>query len=235
MNLEYFFRTVTDPDFALDTWVKISITVGLVAVMVLAMLVKNKNKALRIGICLSLAQQLILYSWYTITNYNLVTEGLPLYHCRICMLGLIIAYFFKKDALVQYLSILGLISGSMACIVIGMDPFNFPHWTNVSYVLGHYFLVFNATIILRDRVRLLFKDVLTITLMMNFFILVIDLKIGANYGYMLGLPSTLSFVPITGIRVGMIITSMMVIVLGVLNRFMPYKRELVEYESLELN
>src|SRR3712207_738239 len=175
MNLEYFFRTITDSDFTIDSWVKISITIGLVAIMILAMLIKNREKALKIGLCLSLTQQLILYSWYTITNYNLITEGLPLYHCRICMLGLIVAYFFKKDALVQYLSILGLISGSMACIVIGMDPFNFPHWTNVSYVLGHYFLVFNATIVLRDRVRLPFKDILAITLMMNFFILVIDL------------------------------------------------------------
>ena len=187
MNMEYFFRAVQDPNFFMPSWMKISVTVGLIVVMLLSLFIKNKERAIKIGLCLSLCQQFILYSWYIGTGYHLATEGLPLFHCRICMLGLAFAYFAKKEKLVNYFAILGLICGSMACIVVDLDHFVFPHWTNFSYVVGHYLLVFNAFMLVRERSKIQVKDIIIITLIMNLFILVADLSLKANYGFLMNI------------------------------------------------
>ena len=52
MNMEYFFRTVQDPNFFMPSWMKISITVGLVLVLLLSLFIKNKERAIKIGLCL---------------------------------------------------------------------------------------------------------------------------------------------------------------------------------------
>lgn len=230
-NIEYFFRTVQDPNFFMPSWIKISITIGLIVVMVMSLLIKNKEKALKIGLCLSLCQQVILYSWYFGTGYHLATEGLPLFHCRICMLGLVFAYFAKKEKILNYLAILGLISGSMACIVVDIDHFIFPHWTNFSYVIGHYLLIFNAFTLLRERSKIQVRDIVSITLIMNLFILVANFKLDANYGFLLELPSSLSFIPLSGVPVGIFISTLMIVVLSILNKVLPYSDVLADRDE----
>lgn len=231
MNMEYFFRAVQDPNFFMPSWMKISVTVGLIVVMLLSLFIKNKERAIKIGLCLSLCQQFILYSWYIGTGYHLATEGLPLFHCRICMLGLAFAYFAKKEKLVNYFAILGLICGSMACIVVDLDHFVFPHWTNFSYVVGHYLLVFNAFMLVRERSKIQVKYIIIITLIMNLFILVADLSLKANYGFLMKLPSSLSFVPLTGVSVGVFISVLMILVLAIFNKVLPYNKLLLEDEE----
>lgn len=220
---EYFFRTIPDPGTKLTGILQILLLLGLICVFFLAYKFKDNDKALRIGLICSFLHQLSIYSWYVIGRYHLLDNGLPLYHCRIAMMGLVICYFLKNDKMLRYFAILGFVGGMVALLVPDIDPFKFPHITNFSFVLGHYFLMFNAGIVLFKKINLNFKEILLISLLMNAFILCVDLTVNANYAFLLKLPKALAFIPIKGLSVSLLVTLVLIGVMYIVNMITFHK------------
>ncbi len=71
-------------------------TLGIIS-MIKRIAVNRKFEKI-IGIVL-LSQQIILYAWYLLSKYHVLTEGLPLYHCRVAIILMGIGLLFNKKYL----------------------------------------------------------------------------------------------------------------------------------------
>ena len=102
-------------------------------------------------------QLLALYAWYI--GFRLpLANSLPLYHCRLAMFALGYPVF---------------------------DPYDFPHITSFSFLIGHYALLVNSLIYLFNHYdkRLLKKvEIIAYTLMLNLFLVGVNQVTGGNYG-----------------------------------------------------
>ena len=95
----YFFRSIPEKNnFILfgKTHMSILIIAFIVSYLIIKNMKVNKNFELLVGSVL-LIQQVSLYYWYYTSRYNLLTEGLPLYHCRVAILTLALGLIFKID------------------------------------------------------------------------------------------------------------------------------------------
>lgn len=149
---------------------------------------KESRKAeLVIGSTLIL-QQISLYSWYFKSNYNILTEGLPLYHCRIAILLLGLGLLFKNKALMKIGSYWGIFGSIAALLSPGVDPFTFPHITQFSFFIGHLFLLWGALYILFvKKVGMSSHDLKLALIFTNIYhplMFIINSNISSNYGYM---------------------------------------------------
>ena len=96
---KYFFRNTSEySNFKIFGSGHISIL--LVAILGVVSMIKRIGISRKfekiVGIVL-LSQQAILYTWYLLSGYKLLTEGLPLYHCRIAILLTGIGLLFNKS------------------------------------------------------------------------------------------------------------------------------------------
>ncbi|MGT2925819.1 YwaF family protein [Streptococcus cuniculipharyngis] len=136
---------------------------------------------------LQMVQIISLYSWYLLVGWPL-SESLPLYHCRLAMFVLL---WGREGRLKAYFACLGLIGSVVALTYPVLDPFQFPHLTFFSFVIGHYALAANALMYLLSHQAdkpLPLKAVFSYTLMMNGLILMVNLVLGGNYGFLSQLP-----------------------------------------------
>ncbi|MFC3932954.1 YwaF family protein [Streptococcus dentapri] len=133
---------------------------------------------------LQIGQLLLLYSWYLIYQIPL-SVSLPLYHCRLAMIGLIILP--DKLSLKHYLALMGFGGALFALGYPVMDPYTFPHITGLSFIVGHFALLVNSLLYLfnhfEERRLSLFK-ILTYTFLLDLFLLWINHVTGGNYGIM---------------------------------------------------
>lgn len=133
-------------------------------------------------------QQLFLYSWYFIGKYNTLTEGLPLYHCRISIIFIGIGLIFNKNTIIKIGSYWGIFCSISALLFPGLDPFAFPHITQFSYFIGHLFLLWGSVYLLFVKnigmSKSDLKNVVIFTNSYSLLMLVINNRIGSNYGYM---------------------------------------------------
>lgn len=213
-----FFRTIPDADSSVDFNIHIILAIGLFFVIYLAFRNRFNNKALKLGIFASLIQQIFLYGWYFATQYNLLKEGLPLYHCRIAILGIIVFYFLKNKHLQSFFALLGILGSTLAFAYPVIDPFKFPHLTNFSFALGHYFLMFNSIILLSKNYDLNIKDVSLLTTLVNSTIFLADVVLDANYGFMIKLPDLFSFIPVQGFSAFLFLNFIFIISLNIINK-----------------
>ncbi len=89
-----------------------------------------------------LADQIILYSWQFGSGYFNWHMSLPLYHCRVGTVLIIIATFSNNTwakAVGIYWAILGSL---MAMLLPDMYLFKFPHYTNFQFFVVHILLGF---------------------------------------------------------------------------------------------
>lgn len=192
-NFDYFFRGVPDgklniPDFL--------IIINLAILFLIFLYVRNSNqkneKLLYFGAIAQIIQQSLLFYWYFFHTNVYWSQGLPLYHCRIAMVVLVFCILFKKEdsKIALFLSYIGF-AGSIAAIAMpDMDKFLFPHITNFSYVLGHFILFLNSSIIIKNsNSKLSFKDIISITLIMHILIKTVNYLTYANYGFLTRPPS----------------------------------------------
>ena len=151
----------------------------------------NKKLEIIIGVCL-LSQQFILYSWYLITKYKLLEDGLPLYHCRIAIITMGLGLVFNKKNLVKIGSYWGIFGSISALIFVNLDPFLFPHLTQFSYFIGHYFLLWGATYLLWIKQigmnKIDYKNALIFTNIYHISMFFVNKLLKSNYGYVSSSP-----------------------------------------------
>ena len=127
-------------------------------------------------------QLLALYAWYI--GFRLpLANSLPLYHCRLAMFAMI--FLPDKWKIKQYFALLGASGAIFALGYPVFDPYDFPHITSFSFLIGHYALLVNSLIYLFNHYdkRLLKKsEIIAYTLMLNLFLIGVNQVTGGNYG-----------------------------------------------------
>lgn len=186
--LDFFTGTASANNFI--TFGPIHLFILFIALSISVFIYKKNNESrnleLLIGSVLIL-QQLFLYSWYFITGFHLLTEGLPLFHCRIAIICIGVGLILKKDTLLKIGSYWGIFGSISALLFPGLDPFTFPHITQFSYFIGHLFLLWGAVYLLFvKKVGMSKSDFINILIFTNAYhilMFTINSVIGANYGY----------------------------------------------------
>ena len=122
------------------------IIVGLLVVLGWTTLRKYRDPAyVKTFRIMQIIQLTVLYTWYVVYSLPLSTS-LPLYHCRLAMFALIL--WPGKSAFKQYFALLGASGAFFALVYPVFDPYDFPHVTSFSFLVGHYALWVNALIYL---------------------------------------------------------------------------------------
>lgn len=144
-----------------------------------------------VGITL-LSQQIMLYIWYFYTGFSSIKESLPLYNCRIAIICTALALLTDKKLLKSVSVYWGLYGAILSLIVVEGDPFSFPHFTTVSFFVGHIFLLWGSLFfLLVDNYEVNkrnLKDVLKITTAYHYILLIFNIMIKANYDYLIEPP-----------------------------------------------
>lgn len=148
---------------------------------------ENRRIELFIGSVL-IFQQITLYSWYFISNFNPIREGLPLYHCRIAIIFLGLGLVFKNKNLTKLGSYLGIFGSIAALLFPAIDPFRFPHITQFSFFIGHLFLLWGSIYSLAiKKVGMSKLDLNNSLVFINVYhvlMYIVNSYIHSNYGYM---------------------------------------------------
>lgn len=137
--------------------------------------------------CLQALQLLALYSWYIWQGFPL-TNSLPLFHCRLAMFALL---FLREGRLKTYFALLGVVGAYCAIIYPVLDPYDFPHITGFSFLIGHYALLVNGLLTLfasYERTALKSRQVLVATFVFNFLLVLVNQWTGGNYGLLRNTP-----------------------------------------------
>ena len=106
----------------------------------------------------------------------------PLYHCRLAMLSLLL---LKDSKVKTYFALMGLVGGSCAIIHPIFDPYDFPHISSISFIIGHYALLVNSlNYLLRTyKTHPISKNmIVTLTLLLNLGLVVVNHFVNGNYG-----------------------------------------------------
>lgn len=189
-NFYYFFRSAPDKsNFIIFGKLHLIIlfVAVLVSVFIFAMKLENRMLELFIGSTL-IIQQVILYTWYFTGKYNLLKEGLPLFHCRIAIIFVGIGLVFNKKSLMKIGSYWGIFGSISALLLPGIDPFLFPHITQYSYFIGHLFLLWGSIYLLHVKKigmsEMDLKNLIVFTTTYHLLMLIVNTILNSNYAYM---------------------------------------------------
>ena len=130
---------------------------------------------------LQIIQLVALYGWYLWKDLPL-SATLPLYHCRLAMFALLL---LRDGRLKNYFAIMGVVGSYCAFIYPVFDPYDFPHITGFSFLLGHYALLVNGlnTLFRTYSPYPVSARMLTVgTLLLNLFLVAVNHLTGGNYG-----------------------------------------------------
>ena len=129
-----------------------------------------------------IAQLLMLYSWYF--GFRIpFTNSLPFYHCRLAMFAVV--FLPDKWRSKQYFALLGASGAVFALGYPVFDPYDFPHITSFSFLIGHYALLVNSLIYLMnhyDKTLLKKYMIVAYTFGLNLFLVGVNQVTGGNYG-----------------------------------------------------
>lgn len=142
----------------------------------------DNPRFVRLFRCLQLLQLACLYLWYIFYQIPLA-NSLPFYHCRMAMFALLLCP--KGSKVRYYFSLLGLSGAIFALGYPVFDPYDFPHITSFSFLLGHYALYVNSLNDLLQPAKgkiLSIKQIVGYTLLMNACLVAVNLLTGGNYG-----------------------------------------------------
>lgn len=131
---------------------------------------------------IQIAQRLMLYSWYFVFRIPF-TNSLPFYHCRLAMFAVV--FLPDKWRSKQYFALLGASGAVFALGYPVFDPYDFPHITSFSFLIGHYALLVNSLIYLMnhyDKTLLKKYMIVAYTFGLNLFLVGVNQVTGGNYG-----------------------------------------------------
>ena len=131
---------------------------------------------------IQIAQLLMLYCWYF--GFRIpFTNSLPFYHCRLAMFAVV--FLPDKWRSKQYFALLGASGAVFALGYPVFDPYDFPHITSFSFLIGHYALLVNSLIYLMnhyDKTLLKKYMIVAYTFGLNLFLVGVNQVTGGNYG-----------------------------------------------------
>ena len=203
---KYFFRGTPD-EYVFPIWGLLHIIMLFIAFLGVELLIKNKKKLrdrtlgkifkITMIIALSL-QQIILYLWYGFSGYFTIKESLPLYNCRIAIIFTILALITDKKIFKNVACYWGVAGAILALMMpTDLDPFLFPHYTMVSFFLGHIALLWSAMYILVvDEYRIKKASLKSILYFSNIYHLIIysfNVFTKSNYCYVIEPPFAKEF------------------------------------------
>ena len=180
--MHHFLTTnQTEPRFV--SALAYSLMMALLLLSVYASIKYHKNpsfvKSMKI---LQLCQLAILYSWYVVFQLPLA-NSLPLYHCRLAMFAVV--FLPDKWPSKQYFALLGASGAVFALGYPVFDPYDFPHITSFSFLIGHYALLVNSLIYLMnhyDKTQLKKYTIVLYTFVLDAFLVGVNQVTGGNYG-----------------------------------------------------
>lgn len=180
--MHHFLTTnQTEPPFV--SALAYSLMMALLLLSIYASIKYHKNpsfiKSMKI---LQLCQLAILYSWYV--GFQLpLANSLPLYHCRLAMFAVV--FLPDKWPSKQYFALLGASGAVFALGYPVFDPYDFPHITSFSFLIGHYALLVNSLIYLMnhyDKTQLKKYTIVLYTFVLDAFLVGVNQVTGGNYG-----------------------------------------------------
>ncbi len=131
--------------------------------------------------------QLLLYAWFWGGDAYLQAQGWPLYHCRVAELSMLLTLFFNFSWAKDLSVYLGLYGSVFALLIPVMEPFSFPHVTNVAYFAAHLLMLWTVAylIVILDY-RFTSKGLIHSLIFLNLFnlsLLWLNPLLGMNYAY----------------------------------------------------
>ena len=180
--MHHFLTTnQTEPPFV--SALAYSLMMALLLLSIYASIKYHKNpsfiKSMKI---LQLCQLAILYGWYV--GFQLpLANSLPLYHCRLAMFAVV--FLPDKWPSKQYFALLGASGAVFALGYPVFDPYDFPHITSFSFLIGHYALLVNSLIYLMnhyDKTLLKKYMIVLYTFVLDAFLVGVNQVTGGNYG-----------------------------------------------------
>lgn len=131
---------------------------------------------------IQILQLLALYSWYV--GFGIpFSNSLPFYHCRLAMFAVV--FLPDKWQSKQYFALLGASGAVFALVYPVFDPYDFPHITSFSFLIGHYALLVNSLVYLMnhyDKSLLKKYMIVSYTFIFNLFLVGVNQVTGGNYG-----------------------------------------------------
>ena len=131
---------------------------------------------------IQILQLLSLYSWYI--GFQIpFSNSLPFYHCRLAMFAVV--FLPDKWKSKQYFALLGASGAVFALLYPVFDPYDFPHITSFSFLIGHYALLINSLVYLMnhyDKTLLKKYKIIAYTFILNLFLVGVNQVTGGNYG-----------------------------------------------------
>jgi len=135
-----------------------------------------KNKIWRWTFLTFQAIQLFaLYTWYLWQGFPLYIS-LPLYHCRMAMFAVLL---LKNSRIKSYFAIMGVVGTYCALIYPVFDPYEFPHITGFSFLIGHYALLVNSLNVIFNSYKthpISKRLIVVATLLLNIILMIIMKK-----------------------------------------------------------
>lgn len=185
-QIDFFTRVQTTPP-PIKWWWYLPLLVSVFALIYCSYRYYKKASFRRFFIGLQIFQLVSLYSWYAINRIGLEVS-LPLYHCRMAMLGLLL---LPKGRAKQFMAQLGLVGALLALGYPVFDPYDFPHLTTFSFILGHYALLVNSLVYLFSYYtdeKSWRWDILLGIPVINLFLIAVNRVTGGSYGMLSGTP-----------------------------------------------
>ena len=192
-GFHYFVRTTTDMNFSLSNDVIIMNILFIVFSIIFIMKYRSKSTVLLNKVVILLViQQISLYTWYMFNDNIGLSDGLPLYLCRITMMSLLILIFLNKiDTKIGIFFLYAGLAGSTAALLVpDLDKYNFPHITNFTFEIGHMCLFYISFYYLNYiRQSLKVTHIIGIILIMHLCINMVNGILGSNYSFLRRSPS----------------------------------------------
>lgn len=238
-NIHYFFRTVE----GVNNFKTLGIThIILLSIIILGAFfikkMKRENRAFELLLGFTLIiQQATLYLWYFLGDYKFLSEGLPLFHCRIAIILVSIGLIFKKNFMMKMGSYWGIAGSILALLFVNLDSFTFPHITQFSYFIGHIFLFWGCVYILNIKKlgmsKTDFYKAFIVTNLYHIIISKINYLINSNYAYMKSSPIEIG-IKLNPILYGFIVMMIFNLVLLIEFIILNKKKECKAEECCEL-
>lgn len=150
---------------------------------------KNSNKnILKVFVAILFLQQFILYFWYITSGAFSIETSLPLYDCRVAIICLIYGVFFHNEKSKRIGIYLGFVGSMVALLTPELDKFVFPHYTWISFFVGHTLLLWvSCYIFFVEEIEISFQkymEVFVFTNILHIAIIIFNRLTNCNYAFL---------------------------------------------------
>ena len=139
-------------------------------------------------------QQTLLYAWYITSGNFTLAESLPLYSCRLAIIGTVFMLLTKSKRLFNIVYYWGMVGGLIALITPDTSGFGPPHIMFVQYFIGHGTLIVSILYMMLAYgyypTKPSLKRAYKITSIYFVGVFFINKLVGGNYSYLNGKPNT---------------------------------------------